>query len=550
MKNKKEFDNISSIVILTLISSVCLAPFLNKAFHIDDPLFLWSAMHIQTDPTDFYAFDVNWYGKEMPMSLVTKNPPLASYYIAFVAYLFGWGEATLHSAFLIFAITAAIGTYLLSREFCSRPLVAALAGVLTPVFLLSSTTVMCDIMMLSFWVWALFFGIVGIKKDSIPFLVIANIFITVCSLTKYYGIVLIPLLFVYALAKKRRPGSWAIFFLIPVATLAAYQWLTYNLYGRGLLSDAFSFAMGYRNPGGSDFLTEAITGLSFTGGSFIIVLFCSFFLWKKRTLVIGLLLTTLLVLIFSYLLPPSRIQTLHGNGFNWAFIVQCLVFSFAGAGVLSLAVTDIWRRKDAESLLLFFWVIGTFVFASFLNWSVNGRTFLPMAPAVGMLLLRRMEYLGSYGPQRDRLIFLPLALSLLVSISVVNADYRLANAASRKAEELSLKYTDTNIWFQGHWGFQYYMEKFGGKAIDMTKLNITPGDVLIIPLNNINIHQLPDNLISNLLEISYIEPHCCVTTMNESLGAGFYSGTFGLLPFALGPVPDEEYYVFQAAEPR
>ena len=48
-----------------------LLPFVTKAFHIDDTLFLWIARHIQTDPLDFYGFRANWYGYAMPMSAIT-----------------------------------------------------------------------------------------------------------------------------------------------------------------------------------------------------------------------------------------------------------------------------------------------------------------------------------------------------------------------------------------------------------------------------------------------------------------------------------------------
>ena len=64
-------------------------PFLGRAFHMDDPLFLWAAKHIQTNPAHPYDFIVNWYGVEQPMSIVMENPPLASYFLALVGLLIG-----------------------------------------------------------------------------------------------------------------------------------------------------------------------------------------------------------------------------------------------------------------------------------------------------------------------------------------------------------------------------------------------------------------------------------------------------------------------------
>ena len=94
----------NAAIIPAIVTIVCLIPFVNKAFHIDDPLFIWSAKQIQTSPADFYGFSVNWYGWNMPMAEVTKNPPVACYYIALVASLFGWSEVAMHTAFLIPAV--------------------------------------------------------------------------------------------------------------------------------------------------------------------------------------------------------------------------------------------------------------------------------------------------------------------------------------------------------------------------------------------------------------------------------------------------------------
>jgi hypothetical protein len=101
--------------IVAAVTVICLVPFVNKAFHVDDPLFLWAAKHIQTHPADFYGFEVNWDGVISPISKIAQNPPLASYYIAFITLLFGWSEIALHTAFIVPAAAAAVGTYYLAR---------------------------------------------------------------------------------------------------------------------------------------------------------------------------------------------------------------------------------------------------------------------------------------------------------------------------------------------------------------------------------------------------------------------------------------------------
>lgn len=74
-------DRKTTLILVTLLATLTillLVPFANKAFHIDDPMYLWAAKHILKSPPDFYNFNVNWYGIEEPMSSVMKNPPLIS----------------------------------------------------------------------------------------------------------------------------------------------------------------------------------------------------------------------------------------------------------------------------------------------------------------------------------------------------------------------------------------------------------------------------------------------------------------------------------------
>ncbi len=541
-------------LLLSLITAACLTPFVGKAVHMDDPLFLWAARHIQSNPLDFYGFSVNWYGKTMPMFQVTKNPPLTSYYIAAVAHFFGWKEATLHAAFILPAIAAVTGTYFVSKELCMRPFHAAIAGMITPVFFLSGTSLMCDVMMLSIWVWAMFFWIRGIKAGSVVSLLASVFLVALCSLTKYYGMSLIPLLSAYAFAKRRRPGLWSLLLLIPVGILVGYQLLTYNLYGKGLLSAASSYAVGHEDLKGAHFFLKTLTGLSFTGGCFITALFYSFHLWRRRTLAAGAIATAFFVLVV--LSVVSQIHTTgwfhlyEGGAFNWTLVIQCYLFSLAGVIVLCLATSDLRRTKDAEGLLLFLWIIGTFVFASYLNWSINGRSVLPMGPAIGILIFRRIgQAAKTAAAAPERHILAPLVPALFVALMVVSADYRLADASRSEASTLGRSYAGikANIWFKGHWGFQYYMEKEGGNPLDAGRSIIARGDLLIVPTNNTNSPSLPPGVF-NLVAVFRVAPGRWLTTMSRSLGAGFYSDLWGPLPYAVGAVPDEEYYVFMATE--
>jgi len=116
-----------------------------------------------------------------------------------------------------------------------------------------------------------------------------------------------------------------------------------------------------------------------------------------------------------------------------------------------------------------------------------------------------------------------------------NNSVPLAARSTVATIEKKVRGDSNTLWFQGHWGFQYYMERIGGRAIDLNKIRVRSGDRVAIPDNNTNIW---------LPKVSQIDPSEVVTfqsdgprfltTMQTQLGAGFYSNVFGPLPFSFG----------------
>src|SRR5205814_3218578 len=114
------------------------------------------------------------------------------------------------------------------------------------------------------------------------------------------------------------------------------------------------------------------------------------------------------------------------RGLTWrtgaAVTVEGALFATLGIGILALAVADIVQQKKADSLLLGLWVFGTFFFAAVMNWSITSRTFLPMAPAVVILLLTRCK---TFAHDNGLSLWLPLLPSALVSRLITIAHYQL-----------------------------------------------------------------------------------------------------------------------------
>src|SRR5438132_2508445 len=118
MKNSTTRDAFFAIIAVI----AALAPFLNKAFHIDDPLFLWIAHQVSQHPAHPYGFSVNWYVSAKPVFSVMQNPPLNAYYMALAASFFGWSELAMDGAFLVPSVPAVVGMVCLAQCLSGSPL--------------------------------------------------------------------------------------------------------------------------------------------------------------------------------------------------------------------------------------------------------------------------------------------------------------------------------------------------------------------------------------------------------------------------------------------
>ena len=531
---------------LTLVTLAVLAPFLAKPFNIDDPLFIWVAKNIQAHPLNPFGFNVNWFGTVSPMWLATENPPVACYYIAFTAAILGWSEVAQHTAFLLSAIAVVLGTHRLAQKFCSRPTLAALATLFTPVFLISSITVMCDVMMLAFWVWAVVFWMEGMGKVDFRKLSIAGLLIALASLTKYYGVCLIPLLAAYSLIETRRLGRWVACLMIPLVALCSYQWTTHSLYGLAMLSDAVEYAGYARGITKISGISTALTGLTFTGGCVAVAVFFMPLLWRKQILV-AFAATAALIAAVLYFVGAKMEQFISTDATSAMFVeIQIIFWAVGGIGVIALAGENLWSQRDSRAWLLALWVFGTFLFASVFNWTVNGRSILPMIPAVAILVVRRLERNSSAGRKAAKFAApIALAASALLALLVARADYCFAVATRQTAVQTFARFGNEqkNFWFEGHWGFQYYMESLGFEALDVQRSQIKPGNILAIPENNTGIAPPKSEAVAKQEKI-VVQGSTYLATMNVQTAAGFYASLRGPLPFAFGKVPPESVLLF------
>ena len=529
-------DSRRNLVWLALITVAALSPFLNKAFHVDDPLFIWMAEQITRHPLDPYGFKVNWAGFAQPMTDVMQNPPLCSYYIALVASVLGWNESALHVSFLSWAVMSVIGTFFVARRFCSSAFHVALLTFFTPVFLISATTVMCDVMMLGLWIWAIEFWLAGLDREQWWRFLVSALLISAAILTKYFAVSLVPLLAVYTLVRNRRLSVHLTWLLIPVAVLSNYDFLTEQKYGRALFSGAITTSAAVTSGTRLPRPVNALIGLASIGGCFFsVIFFCSF--RSKRLLVWAVISLVLFAGAFRFFVVPWQ----YLEAAEAPVWFEGGIFAAIGVGILAMAAADLARRRSPDALFLLLWIGGTFFFSAFLNWSVTSRTLLPAAPAVAILAMRRAEQ-----RRASRVTTYSLAAAAVCSMLIAISDYRDAQCERVAARFFQERYASGSrpFWFQGHWGFQYYMQQWGAIIYDRSNPQVRPGELVAGAFSDVQAYRFPDEqiIMQDWLRLTAF-PFLGVSTLGG--GASFYSSFGGPLPWIVNNVPPQRYYCFK-----
>lgn len=537
---------------LALLAAFLLFPFLWKPVHLDDPLYVWSAQHIAERPLafDFYGFDVNWYGWVQPIH-VFQNPPLTSYVLALAGSVLGWTEPALHAVMLILALAAVVGAYELARALRAPPLMSALLLLASPGFLVSATTLMCDVTLLAFWLWALVAWRQGLaqpagSRAAFGWLAAAGLCAAAASLAKYFGVALLPLFVLDAVVQRRRDPACLLAIAIPLLVLAGLEAWTHHLYGHGLLGQAVGFAQDAQGASGGG-LVRALVTLAFVGGAVLPLALHAPAAGTIRFLLLAAVAAAAVVLAPG-LVDPRSLRWLYpaGGGIRWGFALQLAVAAAAGASLVPLLVRHLGRASAPDGVLLAAWIAGTLVFAGALNWTTSVRSVLPLAPAAAMLLASALEHARASRAWRLG----PLAASAAVALAVGVADQSAAQAGRRAAESIAQRYgAETHrLYFQGHWGFQYYMQELGFRALDVRERPLRPGDLVVVPLDNTNLQPLPPGGAQDETMLRF-EVLPWLATQSERVGSGFYSSIWGPIPYAFARVEPQEVLVQRVTRP-
>lgn len=553
------------LILAPAVLAACL-PFANKAFHVDDRIYLEVADNILRKPLYPYDYPAVFEGFVAPDAASHSHLPLTSYYLALLKWLVGSDvEWVFHIAFLVFPLLAVWSFYDLARRFVRHPRAAALLLLFSPAFLVLSHNLMTDVAFLAFWLLALsrFLRLcdgAGARKDWVlcALGLLGAGFISLLSA----GLVLLMtgyLLVVWWKGGEERLDPRLAAGLILVLALPLLLWFFWYLraylhYDRLVLvnmllhvsyRDAFSGALiGQKglsfilNAGGALLFPLAI-GYAFSGR------------WKTRLFLAFFLLCWLPFYPWlpGYSAPHIFLFALFlssGALVLWEFLslLLSLLKKSSPAGDLPA-----WAVGPADRGLLLLWFFGIFAAYLFFFYSGSVRYSLLVLPPVILVWIRALELRVRDDYFRRNLVGLGVVLTAALGLSVAHADYEFASVYRRNAREIREEYAvpGRTVWYAGEWGFRYYIEKEGAKILPKTAVGPREGDIIVKPFVAMPWVTLYDSgEYIQVVEQRHARVRSPIRLLDFGSHAGFYSTGWGLLPFSLaGPKNWEWFNVFR-----
>jgi len=505
-----------------LLSALVLAPFLGKAFTMDDTVFLFEAEHALRDPLHPTAFEMAWTEVPQRISTIVPTGPVMAWLLVPTA-LAGGAEWVAHLTQLALLWVAILATVSLALRLGLAPRWATAAGLLlaaTPAVLGMAGTAMPDVP-------AMAVGVAGIERlvawrdeRRVHQAAAAAVLLALAPLTRTHLVLLFPLGALWMVGDVLSPaawrrGPWTRWIPLALAPVLAI--------GLGLLT---------RDPaGGGGTLAAAASGLSHR--RFIPPHLASFGVhW---------------VLAMAFALPWAVVRWRSVLGRWWVLLaatagaasvlrlghVRDASYALApvaglGVAVLVDVLVDAVRRRDGAQAVLGLWLLLAVPTAVYVH--LPAKYLLPSAPAAAILLARAMAERPRIGRP---VLALTLALGVALGVAILRADAAFAGLGRQAARTLIAPSVAAGhrVWYAGHWGFQWYAEKAGARFFPVTPPYPEVGDLVVSSANS-EPHIVPEEMEA-LVRLGRLEDRSPGgRVMDRRSGAGFFSSSWGYLPWS------------------
>jgi 4-amino-4-deoxy-L-arabinose transferase-like glycosyltransferase len=505
----------SELAVLLLLWMFATALNLTKPYHIDDTAHLQIAQWITREPWRPMSGQINWYQDTEPIH-VLNQPHLYFYLLAGWGALWGFGEVTMHLLQSFFTLACIILTYRIAKIIVpSGALLTTALLMLSPAFVVGQN-LMVDVPLLSLWLAFFYVFIAPQFKSETRRFVLTGFFAGCASLIKYSSLPLILLMLLYLIIKRHFRLIWTL--SIPAMMLILWSCWNYLDYG--------SVHMLGRRPipfSWNELAQMSVSWLICLGA----ILPYSLIYFRRNSELRSKTFSTsakwLVVILTAMFFAALHLHKLDVSRMEKIFLL--LFFTNGIAIVLTLLwcfLRDWFQTRSQQQqaiLTLYLWIAvgGSFVvlYAPFM---ATRHVLLVIVPL--SLLLARFVDPASLA-WRSAMLLLTASLSLVLSVS----DWTWANFYREKAVAIRRELPATaNVYFTGHWGWQWYAKQNGMKELEALNPQLEIGDYLVYPVgvDNQPLKNIPADRQLTLQKI-YTEPFSLLTFFSTGDNARFYA---------------------------
>lgn len=511
-----------------LLSAACLLPYLNKAFTIDDPVFLLQAQQIRKAPLDPTAMQICWTEDDRcgPVSNNSANNLFMSYYLV-PALVLGGQEWLVHLLQLITLWFGIAATVSLAMRFGTSVFGVCAAGLIvaaTPPVLAMTSTAMPDVLAMSL-------GVIGIerlwawKQDRRFFQgVFAALALGLAPFTRMHLALLWPI----ALLLLRNDTHllnvrswWAIRDRCWPVIAAVLVWVV-----------ALSLTTEHHGSGGLGFFWLYLANMRHNFRSYLIEwvdampLGVAWLILRNRKINPWILTAAAVLVVW-------KIWTRSG------FILWIPLCAIVGALVLADVFLWSFKSRDLRRIALALWLLLPLAALPYLHLPV--KYLVPCAPAAALLIVDLLQNF----PWRATALGGIVAVGVVWGSLVLHADARFADIERQAVARLIAPHTAARqrVWFASQWGFYWYALKAGARPL-WTGDVPAPGDYLArgdLEGYSKTLTRLPP---ATLVE-TWTPSGSGGRTMSPKHGAGLYTNLFGDLMWTWGTGEWDHYELWR-----
>lgn len=518
-----------------LLAALCLFPFLNKAYTVDDPAFLLEARQILITPLQPWSYPFCWNGNETCLEQAGNlganvHEGLMGYLLVPVVVA-GGREWLAHVLQIILVCIVVVEMVSLTVRLGIGEAQAAFAGLLVvaiaPVLSMASTA-MPDVL-------ALALALTGMERLQAwkaerhwQQAVAAGLALGLAPYARPHTALFMPLGAVWLLDELK--------IRVALEQFRKHLRLWWPILLAAIVFSGVSFLTRMR--GGSqerDRLISASNVLAniptfFHYLSFPMPLAAVWVVMRPRKA--GILLAPICILLVAVRFMKSPQVGLVQS-------LQIAAIVVGGAVLVDIIGTSL-RTRDRMGILLSLWILMPLPAAFYFHFPL--KYLMPVLPAIILIMIRLLSPLRQ---ARAFLAYTVIAASCAgYSVLLLRADADFAEYGRRASAELIAPRVASGekVWFSGQWGFYWYAQQAGARVSKPGQPGPNPGELLAVGLmegGDAALKRFPNRELVD--SRSYDSPH----GRTMGYGAGLYSNYYGLLPWRWNPAATNEYQLWR-----